>query len=252
MVKIQNNLGIYYSVMGNWLEAEKAYRHALKQAEKLGSVYYRVLLGLNLGVLQTRLGDDTLALHALTGSLQLAKANELRSSIMYLQSNLVELYLRREDPAAATEALRQAEDLAHQLEQENELPAIYCGWAQLYLLQKTPERALEYANKALAVARRLEAPAEEGTSLRVLGQTQAANGHPEAALTSFEQSYAILTEQDPYEAARTQTEWGRCLLTGSAPEQGAQLLQNAGETFAQLGARRDLAMVEAILGISYK
>ena len=127
------------------------------------------------------------------------------------------------------------------------LPEIYDGWTHVYLARGQPQTALAYAEQSVNLARDLGLALEEGKSLRVLGQAQLANDQPEAAVAAFEQSLSILTEQDPYEAARTKAQWGHCLVSGRDAERGIILLQEARATFEVLGARRDLAAVDEIL-----
>ena len=98
----------------------------------------------------------------------------------------------------------------------------------------------------------MKAGVYEGVSLRVLGQAQIANGQPDLAMASFEQSLALLADRDPYEAARTKMEWGACLrLSGDATqaERGTALLSEARDAFQRLGARGELARTEEMLNL---
>jgi hypothetical protein len=94
------------------------------------------------------------------------------------------------------------------------------------------------------LARDLGLDLEQGMSLRVLGQASLVNGQPKPAMDAFEKSHAILSDLDPYEAARTKTQWGLALVSGGDVERGTSLLEEARAAFATLGARRDLAAVE--------
>ena len=97
------------------------------------------------------------------------------------------------------------------------------------------------------LARELGLESEEGASLRVVGQTLLAGSQTEAALAAFERSLALLADHDPYESARTQVQWGLAFMAGPDPARGTPMLRKARATFEELGARRDLAAVDAIL-----
>jgi tetratricopeptide (TPR) repeat protein len=128
------------------------------------------------------------------------------------------------------------------------LPEIYRTWALLHLVQGDNEAARTCAETSVALARELESDTDEGIGLRVLGKVKLAFQQLEGALVCFEQSLAQLEGRDPYEAARTQTAWGECLLNGPERPRGLELLHKAEAAFAQLGAQRDLDMVKNLAG----
>ena len=103
------------------------------------------------------------------------------------------------------------------------------------------------------LARELGMELEEGMSQRILGQALLANEQPKPALSALERSLSLLADQDPYEAARTKIQWGQVLVSGlevpcSSSGQGTAMLQEAREAFEKLGAKRDLATVNGLLG----
>lgn len=242
-----NNLGVFKDEMGDWPGSIEAYQEALALSEQLGDVRNQIRAGANLGFQYLKQGRDSLALEYLSAGLASAGAHNVESYKMYIQVSLATLYLRQTDLPRAAAALAEAETLAIKTGTTEDLPAIRRGWAEYHLLAGKPEPALERAGQALDAARGLKMPLEEGVSLRVLAQVHLARHDCRAAMEAFGQSLALLEGKDPYEAARTQTEWGRHLLTGTDPETGKQLLQCAGRTFENLGAQRDWAMVRALL-----
>jgi tetratricopeptide (TPR) repeat protein len=131
----------------------------------------------------------------------------------------------------ATATLQEAETLANSLEIRHPLPEIYRGWVHVHLAKSEFQRAQQWAEKAMQIADALEAPIELGISLRLLGQIKHSQGQHAAALTDFARSYAILQQQAPYEAARTQQLWGECLEAAGDHDHGQQLLQEAAQTF---------------------
>jgi tetratricopeptide (TPR) repeat protein len=247
-VAIYNNLGNYRSVSGDWIGAFVAYKEGLAIAERIGIITFQVPLALNLGTLSIRQGNYEFALENLLKGLEAARSHRLTQYEIAIQSSLADLYLRQEEWEAAEQALVQAQELANQMDEQEDLPGIYRGWAHRYLSVGECQGAFHYAEKAVDMARELRMSLEEGSSRRVLGQALLANNQPQAALEAFSQSLALLEHRDPYEAARTQAEWGHALLPGPETERGITLLQEARATFERLGAQRDLAAVEGILG----
>ena len=131
-------------------------------------------------------------------------------------------------------------------------PEIYRHWALVRLAQQRPHEALTFAERSVSTARQFQSYHDEGSGLRVLGQAQWANGRIEEAWASFEASLSILAGRDPYETARTQVAWAKCLRLQGNTERSATLLQEARATFLQLGAQRDLATLgEAVQGALY-
>jgi hypothetical protein len=98
------------------------------------------------------------------------------------------------------------------------------------------------------VAKELGDPREQGMSLRVLAQALFAAGRASEALVFYEQSFDVLADQDSYEAARTKVAWGRDILASETAERGRALIDEARVVFAQVGAKRDLADLEQIIG----
>ncbi|RME50050.1 MAG: hypothetical protein D6796_03785, partial [Caldilineae bacterium] len=208
-ILLWNNLGIYRDEIGDWAGAIEMYRHALELSEKLNTLKYQLILGSNMAFLLTKLGRFDEAQQHLETSLQLAGDLNLKTMQVQIQSNLADLALRQGDLSRAEAALAEADDLAAALHFNEERPAIERSWAQLHLRRQEAEQALACAEKAVASAQTMEAPLEEGASLRVLALALLANHRPRPAEEAFARSLDLLEGADPYEAARTQFEWGR-------------------------------------------
>jgi tetratricopeptide (TPR) repeat protein len=241
------NLAVEIEIAGDWQRAAAEYQAALALAEKLGSRAHQVDLGLNLGFLATRQGGDVAALAHLSRCQSMAGQGSLRLQLVYADTGLADLYLRQGKPEAAGPLLAQAEVLAKEIDARDRLPEIGCHQALWHLAAGEIGAALSQAEAAAHLAHELRMPVEEGMSLRVRGQALLAAGRLSEGLAAFEQSFALLTDLDPYETARTQALWGSALVASGDLQKGSHLLREAQATFAQLGARRDLAGVEASL-----
>jgi tetratricopeptide (TPR) repeat protein len=225
------NLGIAHYYAGNWDAAVQRYQEAVALAEHLGNVADQVGTANSLGSLHTNRGEYRLASEAFAGAIEQARRHKLHEELAYTLAGYSDLLLRQSQRSLATATLQEAETLANSLEIRHPLPEIYRGWVQVHLAKSEFQRAQQWAEKAMQIADALEAPIELGISLRLLGQIKHSQGQHAAALTDFARSYAILQQQAPYEAARTQQLWGECLEAAGDHDHGQQLLQEAAQTF---------------------
>ena len=246
MLLLQSNLGIDKQIAGDWEGAVTDHRQALALATQLGSVSEQVRIESNLGLLYTNRGDDDLAMTRIVHAMELARGHNLKEQLVHILSNLADLQLRQGEHESAKPMLAEAERLALELETKYQLPEIYRGWARAQLADGQPDAALMNAETAVDIARNLGLNLEIGSSLHVLGQALLADGQVGRGTEALEQCLALVVN-DPYETARAKTTWGRILLSGTEQEQGRALLQEARETFATLGAKRDLASLDELL-----
>jgi tetratricopeptide (TPR) repeat protein len=250
ITELQLNLGIEADIAGQLKEAVDVYHQVLTRAEKLGSLAQRVRTHSLLGIVYTKLGAYGEAERNLKECIDLARRAGLRANLIYVLPSLADLYLRQGQPEAAEPLLAEAEKLYQETGARlaEVLPEIYRNWALLHLKQGDNAAALTCAENCVALAKELESDTDEGIGLRVLGMVKLALQQCEGALVYFEQSLAQLEGRDPYEAARTQAAWGECLLNGPDRRRGLELLQLAESTFAQLGAQRDLELLKTLAG----
>jgi tetratricopeptide (TPR) repeat protein len=247
IIGARHNLGLVMELGGDWPGATDEYVGALELTRRLGGMSQQVELELSLGILQTKQGDLDAALSHLSRCLSLARDNHLQVHLIYARSSLADLYIRLRAWEQAEAALDDAERLSRELNKRDQLPEVYRNRALLRLAQGEEARALADAQQAIRLAGDIGTQLEEGASLRVLGQTLLALGRLEEALAAFERSFELLDAKDPYEAARTAFQWGHALGVSRKADQGRRLLQQARATFQRLGARLDLANLDALV-----
>jgi ATP/maltotriose-dependent transcriptional regulator MalT len=182
----------------------------------------------------------------LSNSLELARKHHLLEFEIGSLLELAFLHLHLHDPAAANPLLVAAEQLAQDTNNKRYLAETTRYKAQMQLAAGQPEAALDEIARALALVRELEDSHEEGLNLRIQAQVLLAEGQIEAALAGFERSLELLVD-DPYEAACTQVQYTLALRASGDEERTNALLEQAQAAFARLGAKRDLAEVEALL-----
>lgn len=240
------NLAVTRHIGGDWPAAIADMERALALAETLGNRVAQVMLLTNLGYSHINLADDDAARRYLTRALELAGPLGLTIPEINARYRLADLAIRNADWDAARGCLAQAEAAALRIDARSALPEIYSAWAELELGLGNPDAALAHVQHAIALAQEDELAVEEGINRRILGQALAVAGNAADAGAAFAASLRLLAGQDEYEHARTQAAWGEVLLKGDAGE-ARGLLGLAHETFVRLGARRDLARVEAVM-----
>jgi ATP/maltotriose-dependent transcriptional regulator MalT len=241
------NLAIDKYYYGDWVGAAGDLKQALDLAVRLGNVVEQIRIRNNLGTLQTGLGDHDSALRTVSQAIDAARRWALPHELVWLLYTLAELYIQRRDWEAAQSAALEAKKLSTTLGVRWVLPQIYAVLAQVHLALGSLETALGYAEQSAHLARELEMRIEEGVGQRVLGQSLLAQGRAAEAMQAFEGSLTLLQGETPYEAARTEVQWGLALLRGDEREAGERRLERARATFERLGARHDLAVVEAVV-----
>jgi len=239
------NLGFDRFDLNDWPGAAEYLRESLGLAEKLGDVGLQANANNMLGMLYTNLGDYATANVHLSQALKLARDRHLRGDLPYILNSLADLQLRQGQWDVVETSLAEAEQLALEMETKYLQVDLYAYRALARLGQGDLEAALESAQRSLALAREMKLKAEQGKSLRVLGQVLQAKGQTAEAVEAFEQSLTWLSST-PYEAARTQAEWGKCLQSSGDAGRSAALLQEARQVFQELGAQRDLANLAAM------
>jgi tetratricopeptide (TPR) repeat protein len=247
VVSALHNLAIEMEITGHWEDAIAEYQTALALAERLGSHLHQANLALSLGILMTKRGDYESAETYLLNCQTIAREHSLRLELVFVLPSLADLYLLQGKTAVAVSLLAEAEHLALETGAEGRLAEIHRVWAEVHLTQDRPGMAQEAAQRSVNLARKLELQSEEGMSLRVLGQALISGDQQEAALAAFERSLSLLIDQDPYEASRTKVQLGVALITSGNTVRGMPLLYEARGWFERLGARCDLAALDAIL-----
>ena len=246
MINCLTNLSLTKFYSGDWAGAIADNQQAVELAAGVGNISQQTRLTLNSGWMMTQSGDDVEAEAHLATSLTLARKHEIRRMELLSISNLADLQVRTNQFEIAQTTLNAAEQLAEETQISVYLPEIYRNRALIHLAQANPEQALQAIEYSLSLAREMNANAEIGMDLRVLGQVRLATGNLIGANEAFENSVEQLTG-DPYEIARTQTQWALALLAEENPQRGKERLEEARSTFELLGAKRDLVIIQNIM-----
>jgi tetratricopeptide (TPR) repeat protein len=247
LVDISINLGMIKDFTGNWAGAASHYEHALKIAERLGSVTHQVRLNLNLGILNMNQGLDDDAKDCFTKSISLSRSMDLLELEINALIGQAQLHIRRNEVKNALPYLLEAEEKASSKRALDQLAEIYRNQAEASLTEGNLTEAHDHIQKAISISKEVDYKLEEGICQRILGQVDIASGNLQIALESFKVSLSILEETEPYEGARTKLALGMALINTSEKIKGVSLLNESKIIFAEFGAKRELAFVEQIL-----
>lgn len=249
MLTAIGNSGVDKFLAGDTAGAIAALQEALGLAEKLGSLRDQARLHGNLGVAYVRTGEDDLAFEALSHGVELGQQSNALEYVISAQLGWAELHLRRGELDHSESALKEAETWSQSMEALDQMIEVSWRRAELALARNDLTVAHRYAQQALVTAKRLKAPADEAFCLKVLGQVFWASGDHDAAVTAFASSLALLDglRSYPFDAACTKMAWGSALLSGSNPDDGRALLQEARQVFQVAKAQPRLAALAELL-----
>ena len=236
VLSIVSNIGVDKEVAGDWTGAASDYQQALALAEQLGSRTAQARTHNLLATLRLHQGNDAAAEGHAMRAIDLFRQLNNPEYVAATLPVLAQLHIRRQEWARAGAALAEAETLAAEGGWDYILPETYTTQAQLALAEGDLATAQERADKAIAIAAELGQAADEGKAWQAKGMILSAAGQMEEAQAAFERSVVLLTEQDPYETARTQLAFAQTLTVAGDIERGAHLRDIAEATLRRLGA----------------
>lgn len=240
MLSALGNSGLENQELGNWQQAASDYRRGLAIARDIQSEGELAKLENNLGLVLTLMGDLTKAVHHLSNARQIATKLDLKHYLAHICSSLADVYVRKEEWQTASVLLEEAEQHANDALTTFPLPEICFLRAQVGRAQHQIAEAIEWANRSIKYAGELNLHIEEGKAWRALGQALVADRQLEPARAAFEQSVTLLESRDSYEAARTQMQYGLAIMSFQGFDQAKERIMQARDIFSELGARLDM------------
>jgi tetratricopeptide (TPR) repeat protein len=240
LVKAKTNLATGEEIIGAYRDACASFRNALQWASFMGDVPEQTRIHNNLGLLNTKLGDDHAAGDHLDRAISLATEYQMREVEAQARVNLAALQLLQARPAGSQQQLDRAKTICQELHLGYLLPELHRLQAQIHLAIG------DLAQAQASIDESLQQPADDaleaGISWRVQGEIYSAHGQMEAARSAHQNSLDLLEDQEPYELARSQLALGK-LHRKNEQEQAKTLLQSALNTFTRLGAQREIIVL---------
>jgi DNA-binding CsgD family transcriptional regulator len=184
-------------------------------------------------------------LHRLRGQLELAEAAYVEASRHGHDPHpgLARLRLAQGDVGAAAAGLRRALEEGGQRAAR---PRLLDAYVEIALAAGDPQVAQEAAEELNDIADRHPAPLLRALAAQAIAAVRLANGEPADALRDARRAWRIWHEVGaPYEAARARVLVGLACRALGDHDIGRLELEAAGRAFRQLGARSDLAALEA-------
>ncbi len=204
----------------------------------------------NLGIIATMQGDYSRAVGAYTRAISAYEKARCGGGIVESRHNLAITYREqgRLDQAmqAADAAVREAERLGDQRLNAQAL----AGLAEIRVARGEPELAIRDAQRALAVHRDLEDAVLETEDLRILGVALGTAGNTHDGADMLRSVIDRATQQErPLLVACAQRDLAQMLACLGDVAAAKQLAQRARATYERLGARLEVAKLDAVLAM---
>ncbi len=237
-----NVIANVYFNRGQWPEADHYYRQARDIFNQTGDVYNQAFVDNNLGGISLNQGRLVEALQFYQEALNdLRKIGGSLYVLGVLHMNLGAAFIKQEEVDAAVHHLRISQEHFAAAHARDFLPELYRHFAEAVLLGQNLQEAEAQGQQALSLARELTIRAEEGNSLRVLGEIAGAQDNIGQAERYIGESLAILEEVgDEYEAARSRLALAKVYHSQGKSEQTLTVLDQCIAVFERLQAALDL------------
>lgn len=227
--------------LGRWQDAENHFIQARTLFEQIGDIYHRAFVDNNLGWIALNQGKFDQALEYYQGGLA---ALELLGGSAYVKgafhNNLGATYIRLGNAQAANKELATSLELFEQAGARDWLAELHRHKASAALLNGDLDRAESEADTAIDLACELKMRAEEGNTLRVMGEIAIQRGHTEQARQHLEHSLEVLKEVgDEFEHARSVLILARSGI--QSPADTVAALEQIIPVLERLGASLELA-----------
>lgn len=243
------NLGIMQEQLGDFQKAARNYKKSLRLQKALGNSDDEGSAHINLASLYNKLGEEQKAIEHAQKAAQLAAQFNLLELKLFSFVAQAEVYLNQDNWLNAQSLIQ---PLFHEEELKEAippylLPSIYRIEAKILWLRGDLELALERAKVALDFASDDSYRLEQGICWRVIGRIKGTLSAPDT-VEALEQSIEILSDQSPYELAKSQLILAQFLVGAERFDEAMPLLYSAKERFEHFQAKRELKFVLDILG----
>jgi serine/threonine-protein kinase len=248
LARALSSLGAVYMRAGRWRDQLACNQRNLQIAVELRDLTSQSTAHCNLGIVHWSLGEiDEATDHTRRGlALSIRTGNTATAALM--RNNLAGLLLEAGQYEEAQAELDEGIRLAEKTGTRNFLTESYTFAARLSVQAGDLEAAERHARKSVDLATRAGSSIDEGIGCRLLGAVLARRRDNTGAEAAFQRAHECLGGgADPYEDARTQVEQARHLSRRGRPDDAkriAQLRDSARQAFEQLGAARDLELLD--------
>ena len=242
-----SNLGILESVSGNWQAAYNSIKRSLDLRQKMGDVDGVAITNHNLGQLVRGLGDVAQAELYYRDSLAVSRPFQMNWHAANSFVGLAQSLLCQEKIDEANESVQESFRLAQEINAPDVIVEAYCTLAEIQLANDRLVEAEESAQTAAKLASQIGVSPLLATAWRLTSASLLRQGHIQNAKQALESAWQALQDgPDRIEDGRLHAQAMLVALAANDQEQ-VQMHRNAAEqVFKQLGASRDLALLESI------
>jgi predicted ATPase/class 3 adenylate cyclase len=242
-----SNLGILESVSGNWQAAYNSIKRSLDLRQKMGDVDGVAITNHNLGQLVRSLGDVVQAELFYRDSLAVSRPFQMNWHAANSYVGLAQSLLCQGKIAEAAEALQESFRLAQEINAPDVIVEAYCTLAEIQLAKDKLLEAEESAQNAAKLASQIGVSPLLATAWRLTSASLLRQGHIEDAQQALNKAWRALEDgPDRIEDGRLHAQAILIALATDDHEQARMHHAAAEQVFKQLGAARDLSLLEAI------
>jgi tetratricopeptide (TPR) repeat protein len=242
-----SNLGILESVSGNWQAAFNSIKRSLDLRQKMGDIEGVAITNHNLGQLVRSLGDVQQAELYYRDSLAISRPFQMNWHAANSFAGLAQSLLCQGRIDEASESLQESFRLAQEINAPDVIVEAYCTLAEIQLAKDKLLEAEESAQSAVKLASQIGVSPLLATAWRLTSASLLRQGQIDSSRQALDKAWKAL------EAGPDRIEDGRlhaqAMLVALAADdvELARVHRSAAElVFKQLGASRDLSILEAI------
>ncbi len=242
-----SNLGILESVSGNWQAAYNSIKRSLDLRQKMGDVDGVAITNHNLGQLVRSLGDVAQAELFYRDSLAVSRPFQMNWHAANSYAGLSQSLLYQGKIEEASESLQESFRLAQEINAPDVIVEAYCTLAEIQLAKDQLLEAEESAQNAAKLASQIGVSPLLATAWRLTSTSLLRQGNIEDAQQALENAWKALEDgPDRIEDGRLHAQALMIALATNDQEQARMHRSAAEQVFKQLGAARDLSMLESI------
>jgi predicted ATPase/class 3 adenylate cyclase len=242
-----SNLGILESVSGNWQAAYNSIKRSLDLRQKMGDVDGVAITNHNLGQLVRGLGDVVQAELFYRDSLAVSRPFQMNWHAANSYVGLAQSLLSQGKIVEASESLQESFRLAQEINAPDVIVEAYCTLAEIQLAKDNLLEAEESAQNAAKLASQIGVSPLLATAWRLTSASLLRQGHIEYSQQALDRAWKALEDgPDRIEDGRLHAQAILIALAINDQEQARIHRAAAEQIFKQLGAARDLSMLESI------
>ncbi len=242
-----SNLGILENASGNWQAAYNSIKRSLELRQKMGDVDGVAITNHNLGELLRSLGDGAQAELYYRDSLAVSRPFQMNWHAANSYVGLAQSLLCQGKIDEAAESLKDCFPLVQEINAPDVTAEAYCTLAEIQLARNETFQAQESAQTAAKLASQIGVGSLIAAAWRLTSASLLKQGNTQQASQALETAWQALVDcPDPLEDGRIHAQAILVALADKDIAQAQTHRETAERAFKNLGAQRELALLEAV------